>query len=91
MDMRSMEFQMDGLYSLLLARHMEVITAIYNDKDKRNQDVLKNIASCMAAACDSLQHCSEEFAMLRETQPDMTGMPIVYDGPMGESFNPLQD
>lgn len=91
MDMRSMEFQMDGLYSLLLARHMEVVRAIYSDKDKRNQDVLKNIASCMAAACDSLQHCSEEFAMLRETQPEMTGMPIVYDGPMGESFNPLQD
>lgn len=82
---------MDGLYSLLLARHMEVVRAIYNDKDKRNQDVLKNIASCMAAACDSLQHCSEEFAMLRETQPDMTGMPIVYDGPTGEPFNPLAE
>ena len=82
---------MDGLYSLLLARHMEVIKEIHSIEYKRDRDVLKNIASCMAAACDSLEFCSEEFAMLRETQPDMTGMPIVYDGPMGESFNPLQD
>jgi len=86
-----MEFQMDGLYAILLARHMEVISAIYSRENKQNKDVLTNIGACMAAACDSLQHCSEEFAMLRETQPDMTGMPIVYDGPMGESFNPLQD
>ena len=76
MDMRSMEFQMDGLYSLIQARHTEVQLAIYGPQHKQDRDVLKNIAASLAATLDSLQFCSEQFCTLKEAEESMTGKDI---------------
>ena len=86
-----MELQIDGLYSLLQARHIEVLHAIQKPGHRVDLPRLNTISEHMSKAMDSIQVCSEEFEILRKAEPDMTGMPIVYDGPMGESFNPLQD
>jgi hypothetical protein len=71
-----MEFQMDGLYSLVQARHTEVQLAIYGPQHKRDRDVLKSIAACLAATLDSLEFCSEQFCTLKEAEEDMTGKDI---------------
>ena len=79
MDMRSQEMQMDGLYSLVLARHTEVQIAIYDPQHKRDVEVLKSIGSCLAATLDSLEFCSEQFGILREAEGNLTGQNITVN------------
>ena len=77
MDMRTMEMQMDALYSLVLVRHTEVLTGIYSPQHKRDRDVLKSIAASLAATLDSLEFCSEQFCTIKEAEGNLTGQDIV--------------
>ena len=79
LDMKSMEHQMDGLYSILQARHIEVLVTTFDPGYSRERKVLENIAACMAAALDSLQHCSEEFQNLKEKQQDKMGQDLIAE------------
>jgi hypothetical protein len=94
LDMRSLEYQMDALYSLMNPLHMQVERGIY-DPGQLYVPALKNIAMNMSAALDSIKHCSEMFNALREEEQKLTGqcidIVIASEGPTGESFNPLQD
>ena len=75
-----MEFQMDGLYSLLQARHTEVLAITWgNPAYAKEKTRLTNIAQCMAAALDSLQHCSEEFAEMRKDREELIGDCLVQE------------
>jgi len=101
-----MECQVDGLYALLQARHTEVLAVLWgNPAYAKYKARLTNIAECMAASLDSLQHCSEEFAEMHKDEEERVGdclvqemlvargwaekPVIVSDGPTGEPFNPL--
>lgn len=77
MDMRTMETQIDALYSLVLIRHTEVLTGIYSPQHNRDRDVLKSIAASLAATLDSLEFCSEQFCTLKEAEGNLTGQDIV--------------
>lgn len=80
MDMRSMEFQMDGLYSLLQARHTEVLAVLWgNAAYAKEKARLTNVAQCMAAALDSLQHCSEVFEEMRKDREELIGDCLVQE------------
>ena len=71
--------QVDALYAIALARHTEVQIAIYDPQHKRDVDVLKSIAACLAAALDSLEWCSEQFCTLKEAEGNLTGQDIAVN------------
>jgi hypothetical protein len=79
MDMKSMEYQMDGLYSILQARHIEVLGATYNPKHRLDLPKLKNISECMGKALDMIQHCSEEFEILKANQQNWIGRNLAAE------------
>jgi predicted ATPase len=90
--MRSLEYQMDALYSLMNPLHMQVETAIMMPA-QLHKPMLKNVAMNMAAALDSIRHCSEVFQELKESEQALMGqcIDIASEGPDGEPFNPLHD
>ena len=80
MDIRSMVFQMDGLYSLLQARHTEVLADLWgNPAYAKYKTRLTNVAASMAASLDSLQFCSEEFDEMRKDNDEVVGDCLVQE------------
>jgi hypothetical protein len=80
MEMKSMERQMDGLYSLVQARHTEVLAVLWgNPAYAKYKSRLTNVAQCLAAALDSLQFCSEEFAEMRKDREELIGECLVQE------------
>jgi hypothetical protein len=94
LDMRSLEYQMDALYSLMNPLHLQVETAIMMP-GQLHKHMLRNVAMNMSRALDSIKHCSEVFEELKESEKALMGqcieIVIASEGPTGESFNPLAE
>jgi hypothetical protein len=79
LDMKSLEHQMDGLYSILQARHIEVLGGTYNPKHRLDLPMLKAISANMGQAMDLLQDCSEKFQILKDHQQDWIGRNLAAE------------
>ena len=79
LDMKSLEHQMDGLYSILQARHIEVLGGTYKPKHRLDLPKLKDISESMGKALDLIQHCSEQFEILKANQQNWIGRNLAAE------------
>ena len=70
---------MDGLYSILQARHIEVLGGTYNPMHRLDMPMLKSISENMGQALDLLQDCSEKFQILKDHQQDLIGRNLAAE------------
>ena len=77
LDIRSFEYQVDALHTLLSPIHGQIEMAIYEPGQLYTPE-LKNIAMNISAALDSLQHCGEVLHELRKEEQKLTGMCISF-------------
>ena len=70
---------MDGLYSILQARQIEVLGATYNPMHRLDMPMLKSISENMGQALDLLQDCSEKFQILKDHQQDLIGRNLAAE------------
>lgn len=82
---------MDALYTLLNAKHIEVLSKLHAGEQPKS--VLVNISTNMAQALDLLQTCSEDFEYLKTKEEGILNGSIVVtqEGPIGEQYNSMQD
>lgn len=75
LDIRSSEYQVDALHTLLAVVHGQVEMGIYQVGQLYKPE-LKNVAMNLSAALDSLQHCSEVLHELRKEEQKLMGICI---------------